>query len=76
MGTPRVIDDYVTGVVFLMIFLVLLIGPIYFFSEFSFFVDKNPVFESEINVAFVVNKTLSIKNLVDRMVPGDSPIDQ
>lgn len=65
-------DDYCIGVIVLIIFLLMIAGPIYFFSEFSNFSVANPVLNTDISVGFVVNKTLSLKDLTERMVPRQS----
>lgn len=69
-------DDYCIGFIGFFITMTLMIGPIYFFSEFSTFSVANPVLSSNLQVSIVVNKTLSLKDLVNRMVPkpNKSPI--
>lgn len=70
MGVPVTFEDYLLGYVILILLCLALIGPIYFFSAFSGFSALNPVLQSHIEVALLVNKTLSLKNLVDRTVPA------
>ena len=74
MGLPITIEDYILGLFWLVLLLVLIIGPIYFFSEFSNFSVFNPVLSSSINIAIIVNKTLSVKNLTERMVPEEGKL--
>lgn len=69
MGVPVLRDDYILGYVFLIVFLLLLMGPIYFFSEFSQFSVLNPVSSAEISIAIQMAKKLSIADLVNRTVP-------
>lgn len=48
MGVPILFIDYIIGLVIMLLLLVALMGPIYFFSEFSKFSVNNPVKESSI----------------------------
>lgn len=70
MGAPVEFLDYLLGYVFLVVILVAILGPFYFFSEFSNFSALNPVVKSDLKVALIINKTLSLKDLVDRTVPN------
>lgn len=66
-GAKVLIDDLIIGWVVLGLLLFLLIGPIIFFSEYSF-VQFNPVKDAEISVALVVSKNLTMDQLKHRSV--------
>lgn len=68
MGMNQTFADYILGYIFITVILLLIIGPIYFFSSFSNFSILNPVLSSQITVELTVNKTLSIKDIEDRML--------
>lgn len=68
MGLNQTFADYILGYFFITVILLLIIGPIYFFSSFSNFSVLNPVLSSQVTVQLTVNKTLSIKDIEDRML--------
>ena len=70
MGLPVTFEDYIMGYIFLGIILLMIMGPLYFFSSYSNFSVLNPVFESEISVSIFIDKTLSVADLENRMVPS------
>lgn len=70
MGLQTTWDNYCIGWVILTFLLVIVVGPFVFFSDMGGFVQFNQVQSSQIIVAFIVNKTLSLKNLTDRSVPA------
>jgi hypothetical protein len=66
-------DKLIFGWLISSFLLLLLFGPIFFFSEFGAFIQENPVKQASIELAFVVNKTLSQADLGRRSVAGPSP---
>jgi hypothetical protein len=68
MGLPVTGEDYLIGYIVLGLLIVAIIGPLYFFSEFSNFSINNPVKNAEIRISLIINKTLSIKDLESRTV--------
>lgn len=73
MGVRTTWDNYCLGWVILTVLLLIVVGPFAFFSEIGGFIQFNEVQSAKINVAVLVNKTLSLKNLTDRGVP---PMEQ
>lgn len=59
--------DYITGYAILIFLLLILIGPIVFFSEYAF-IETNPVTKASVQVALVVSKTLKKSDLINRSV--------
>lgn len=59
-------DKLIFGWVISAVMLLLLFGPIFFFSEFGMFIQDNPVKHAGLELAFVVNKTLSKSDLEER----------
>lgn len=68
MGVPVTFEDYLIGYIVLFIILLAIMGPLYFFSQFSSFSVNNPVIESSVSVSLYINKTLSVEDLENRMV--------
>lgn len=66
-GAPVLFCDLVIGYLVLGILLLLLIGPIVFFSEYAF-IQSNPVKEASISIALVISKNLTKGDLVRRSV--------
>jgi len=60
LGSPTIkIDKCVFGVIFTGVFLTLLVGPLWFFSEVGGFIAPNPVKKAYISFAFVITKNLT-----------------
>ena len=53
------LDRCIFGWLITTVILGVLIGPFYFFSDYGGFISPNPVKESQIDVAFIVNKTIT-----------------
>jgi len=70
MGVRTTWDNYCIGWVILTLLLLIVVGPFAFFSDIGGFVQFNQVQSSQISVAVLVNKTLSLKDLTDRGVPA------
>lgn len=68
MGVVLSWDEYALGYVFFGVIMLAIMGPLYFFSEFSTFSIKNPVLDSEVSISIIINKTLSVSDLENRMV--------
>lgn len=66
-GAEVLIMDYITGYAILIFLLLILIGPIVFFSEYAF-IETNPVTKASVQVALVVSKTLKKSDLINRSV--------
>jgi len=56
-------DKFIFGVLISSIFLCILVGPIYFFSDIGGFIQTNPVNSGQIYLSFVINKTISESEL-------------
>lgn len=56
-------DKCIFGVLISSIFLSILVGPIYFFSDIGGFIQTNPVHAGNMFVSFVINKTISESEL-------------
>ena len=59
-------DNKVIGWIIAVVFMLILVGPFIFFSDLGGFVQPNPVINSKISLGFVVNKTLSIDELLEK----------
>ena len=57
-GAPVLFLDYLIGYAILALLLIILIGPIIFFSEYAF-VQSNPVKQAEISLALVISKNFT-----------------
>ena len=68
MGVVLSWDEYALGYIFFGVIMLAIMGPLYFFSEFSTFSIKNPVLSSEVSISIIINKTLSVSDLENRMV--------
>lgn len=66
-GAEVLVMDWITGWIILVILLMILIGPIVFFSEYAF-IETNPVKSASVSVALVVSKTLKKSDLINRSV--------
>lgn len=66
-GAPVLFLDLIIGYLILGILLLILIGPIIFFSEYAF-IQSNPVQEASISIALVITKNLTKQDLVKRSV--------
>jgi hypothetical protein len=42
----------------------MLIGPIFFFSDYGGFIAANPVLSGNIELALIINKTASIQDIL------------
>jgi len=60
LGSPTTkLDKCIFGVLFTTVFLLLLVGPLWFFSDVGGFVQPNPVKKADIALAFIISKSLS-----------------
>jgi len=60
LGSPTaLLDKCIFGVLISVVILFLLVGPLVFFSDIGGFVAPNPVQSADIQVALVINKTLT-----------------
>jgi len=57
--TP-VLDKCIFGVLISSVILGMLIGPIFFFSDYGGFIAPNPAISGEIDVSLIIDKTASI----------------
>lgn len=60
------LDKIIFGWLISSVLLLLLLGPVFFFSELGSFIQENPVREASIELSFIVNKTLSLDDLARR----------
>jgi hypothetical protein len=60
-------EDNIIGYAVLFLLLVILIGPIVFFSEYAF-IQANPVKDAEISISLVISKSLTKADLKKRSV--------
>ena len=58
-------DKCLFGVFITGIILMMLVGPLYFFSDYGGFIAPNPVNNGDIKLSFIVDKTMSISDLED-----------
>jgi hypothetical protein len=56
-------DKIMFGVSFMIVYLGLLISPIFFFSDYGGFITTNPVKEAEFRVSFVIKQMISEHDL-------------
>lgn len=67
LGSATVLlDKVIFGGLISSFLLLLLFGPIFFFSEYGAFIQENPVKQAHLELSFVVNKTLSEYDLEHR----------
>lgn len=66
------LDKLIFGWLISSLLLLLLFGPIFFFSEFGAFIQENPVKQASLELSFVVNKTLSEYDLEQRSISRKS----
>jgi hypothetical protein len=52
-------DKVLFGWLFIVIYLGLLIAPVLIFSDYGYFITVNPIHLAEIDISFVVNRTLN-----------------
>lgn len=57
-------DKCIFGVLISSIILGMLIGPIFFFSDYGGFIAPNPVQSGKIDVQFIIDKTTSIHDIL------------
>lgn len=58
------LDKIIFGVVIGGAILLMLIGPIYFFSDYGGFIAPNPVQSGLIQIAIIVSKNVSVNDLM------------
>jgi hypothetical protein len=60
LGSPTLkFDKCIFGVLFTGVFLMLLVGPLYFFSDIGGFVYINPVQSAIVGISFIITKNMS-----------------
>lgn len=59
------VDKFVFGGLITGVILVILIGPFYFFSEFSSFIEPNPVQSGEIEIRLNIKKRVSYADIMN-----------
>ena len=66
-GAKVLFEDNIIGYAVLLLLLLILIGPIIFFSEYAF-IQANPVKEAKISVSLIIQKTLTKDQIQSRSV--------
>lgn len=59
MGVPILPEDWIIGFLVMVIILLAIMGPIFFYSEFSNVSVLNPVKSSDLTLSLVISKSLS-----------------
>jgi hypothetical protein len=68
--TPKM-DKCIFGVLISSVILFILIGPLFFFSDYGGFVAPNPVTEGELQFSFVIKRNMSNEDFINNLV-GES----
>lgn len=64
IGIPtEPLDKCIFGVLFSIVVMLLLVGPMVIFSDLTGFVSINPVHESNVHFLFIIKKSLNAKQL-------------
>lgn len=76
LGSKTVLlDKLIFGWLISSLLLLLLFGPIFFFSEYGAFIQENPVKQANLELSFVVNKTLSQYDLEHRSTSKKAAVE-
>ena len=74
--TP-VLDKCIFGVIISSVILGMLIGPIFFFSDYGGFIAPNPALSGKIDVSLIIDKTTSIQEILknEQLRGGGEEVD-
>lgn len=69
------VDKYIFGGLITGVILTLLIGPFIFFSEWSTFIEPNPVQNGVIEIVLNINKTVSLDQIMNEKTIKDEALN-
>jgi hypothetical protein len=73
IGIPTdLIEKCTTGCLFSTILILMLVGPLFFFSEFGGLTQLNPVIRADLDLSFLVNKTIYTNETTGKLIPRTS----